>query len=490
MKQKIEFENLSALEIGSLVRNRKVTAIEVLEYFIRRIERLNPELNAFTYTKFEEARSCAKQLDDRISAGYKAGIFAGVPFALKDFLPSKKGWSASHGGVPSLITIDDSDSEFCKALESADGIAVGKTNAPAFGFRGTCDNVLYGPTKNPFDPTYNSGGSSGGTASALAGGLIAIGEGGDAGGSIRVPAAWCNLFGFKPSAGLIPNLCRPDAWAATHPFCCNGGLTRCVEDAAALLSLMSRYEPRDPLSVDLPKKDYLSLLTAPAPSYRIAVTYDFGLFPVEEEIRKRLDEYVEKLRKLGFLVDFVSFDFHYSLHHIEETWLKSISFDTSIELELMKNKGFDIIKDHQNELPEPFIYWNKRAFESTAMDLYDFNKVRTDVLDAFLNVFSSYDLILSPTTGCLPVKNGRDTLGPTSIDGKPCDPVIGFALTYPINFIGFPAASIPAGLSSSGLPIGLQIVGRKWHDEDVLRLAKSIEDAAPWATNFRFAKVR
>ncbi|MBQ4459815.1 MAG: amidase, partial [Clostridia bacterium] len=268
-------ELLSAAEIGREVNAGHISPTEVVRFFEERIEAHNKDLNAFVYTKFEYAEDAAKQLEERLARGEDVGPFAGVPFALKDFLPSKKGWTHSHGGVKSLIREDPVDSEFTKAMEAAGGIALGKTNAPAYGFRGTTDNKLYGPTRNPFDLRYNAGGSSGGSAAAVAGGLVPIAEGGDAGGSIRIPAAWCNLFGFKASVGTIPSVCRPDAWSATHPYCFNGGLTRTVEDAAILLSYMGHYDPLDPLSLDHPHRDFTKLMERPLEGWRIAFTPDF-----------------------------------------------------------------------------------------------------------------------------------------------------------------------------------------------------------------------
>ncbi len=163
-----QLEYLSAAEIGREVNAGHISPTEVVRYFEQRIADGNGDLNAFVYTKFEEAEAAARQLEERLARGEDVGPFAGVPFALKDFLPSKKGWTHSHGGVKALIREDPVDSEFTKAMEAAGGIAIGKTNAPAFGFRGTTDNHLYGPTCNPFDHRYNAGGSSGGSAAAVA----------------------------------------------------------------------------------------------------------------------------------------------------------------------------------------------------------------------------------------------------------------------------------------------------------------------------------
>ena len=153
-----ELETLSALELGEKVNFKEISPVEVIEYFRARVEARNPSINAFVYTKFDEAMKEAEELEKMILAGDHFKPLAGVPIGLKDFLPTKKGWTASHGGVPSLITVDDCDSEFYKAARSLGAIAIGKTNAPSFGFRGVCDNKLYGPTSTPFNVEYNSGG--------------------------------------------------------------------------------------------------------------------------------------------------------------------------------------------------------------------------------------------------------------------------------------------------------------------------------------------
>ncbi|MCR5275534.1 MAG: hypothetical protein K6E26_09270, partial [Clostridiales bacterium] len=164
----MELEKLSGVELGKEVRSGHITPTEVIRYFQARIEKRNPSLNAFTYTKFDDAFSDAKALEEKLLHHEEVGPLAGVPVGLKDFLPSKKGWTNSHGGVKSLIREDPEDSMFYIAAREAGAIAVGKTNAPAFAMRGTCDNYLYGPTRNPFDTKFNSGGSSGGSAAAVA----------------------------------------------------------------------------------------------------------------------------------------------------------------------------------------------------------------------------------------------------------------------------------------------------------------------------------
>ena len=474
-------ELLSAYEIGQLVNSKKIKPTEVVAYFKRRILSLNSDINAFTDLHFLEAEKEAQKLEIRIKNGEFVGPFAGVPFALKNFLSSKKGWKHNFGGLKSLSVIDEVDSEFCKAMEKAGGIAIGKTNAPVFGFRGTTDNRLNGPTRNPFDLRYNAGGSSGGSAAAVVMGLVPIAEGGDAGGSIRIPASWCNLYGFKASVGTIPSVNRPDAYSCTHPFCFNGGLTKSVTDAAILLNYMAKYDPRDPYSVPRNEIDYVKEMKKPIKGYKIAFTYDFDIFQVEDEVKEIVFNAAKKLEKLGAKVDLVHFNMKRCQNELAEIWCESISIDTAIELPYLVRDGLDL-----KELPEEFIRHNENVSRWGLKELENFNFVRSELYDAFQDVFDNYDIIISPTTACLPVLNveNGNTVGPQRINDKEIEPLIGFAETFLVNFTGHPAASIPAGFSKSGLPVGMQIIGKRYKDEDVLRVSYNYEKTNPWMDEF------
>ena len=475
-------ETLSAAALGRAVKAGQVSPTQVVDYFARRIEVRNPSLNAFVYTKFQEARDAAKLLERRLAKGEDPGPFAGVPFGLKDFLPSKKGWTNSHGGVRALIQQDPFDSEFCRAMEAAGGIAIGKTNAPAFAFRGTCDNKLYGPTSTPFAVGYNSGGSSGGSAAAVADGLVPIAEGSDGGGSIRIPAAWCGVFGYKASVGTIPSVCRPDAWAATHPYCFNGGLTRTVEDSAILLNCMARHEPRDPLSLPRTEPDYTGHLNRSLKGWRIGFTPDFGVFPTEPEVAHAVEQAALRFAEAGAVVEPVSFSLRHSALELAECWCRSICVDTAIALALWRQEGLDLVGAHRRELPEEFIFWNERAARGGILDYYAFNCIRTELYDALQTALADFTLIVSPTTSCLPVRNRTDgnTTGPRSICGQETEPLIGFCQTFFANFTGHPAASVPVGLSQSGLPIGMQLIGRRFRDGDLFAAAAAFERIQPW----------
>lgn len=475
-------ENLSGVELGREVSEGHITPTEVIDFFAERIEKRNPGINAFVYTKFDDARAEAKKLEARMARGEDVGPLAGVPVGLKDFLPSKKGWTNSHGGVKSLIRVDEADSVFYDSAVRAGAIAVGKTNAPAFAFRGTCDNKLYGPTRNPFNTEYNSGGSSGGSAAAVADGLVPISEGSDGGGSIRIPSAWCSCFGFKASVGTIPSVCRPDGWMATHPYCFNGAITRTVLDSAVMMNYMAYHDPRDPLSLDRGKRDFTELMKKPIKGLRIAFTADFDIFTVDPEVAGIVEAAAHSLEEAGAIVEQVHFGFKHSQNDFANLWCRSICIDTAIDMELWKKEGFDLVRDHRDELPEEFIYWNEEALRSSIMDYRYFNELRTEILDEQENIFEKYDIIISPVTICPPVKNASDgnTRGPEMMNGQRIEPLIGFCETFFENFAGNPAASVPAGLTATGLPVGMQIIGKKFLDEDVFAAAHAFEEISPW----------
>ena len=473
----MKLENLSGLEIGKLVNNGELSPREVITYFFDIIESKNSEINAFTYLKLKEALQSAKSLETKLLRGEYCGPLAGVPVGLKDFLDTKSGWLNSHGGVKSLIREDKFDSEFTRAVESLGAIPVGKTNAPSFGFRGTTDNKLYGPTHNPYNLEYNSGGSSGGSCAAVGGKLIPLAECGDAGGSGRIPASWCNCFGFKPSAGLIPSICRPDAWAATHPYCSGGPASRFIKDAGVVVDAMQRFLLKDPLSVPIKPKNLAS--RRPIKGMKIGFTFDFSLFPeCDTEIKDKMVKAFQLLLDAGAeCVEHVDFTFHHSLNEFENAWLLGINIDDSLSDEMTI-----FIQTHQDELPKELVFWNHLARNATMRDYKKFHEIRTDALDAHIKPFEKYDVILAPVTGCMPVKNADDgcTKGPDSISGQHVDSIIGFSYTYLENFTGFPAASVPIGFGDNNLPIGLQVIGKRYFDEDVFTVAYALEEANPW----------
>ena len=234
----------SAAELAARVKRRELSPVEIVDACIEHIEARNPSLNAFVYLGFDDARQRARAAELAVIAGQQLGPLHGVPSAMKDLFDFKPGWKSTFGGIPALKDmVVDLTCVYAERIKRAGAILVGKTNGPVMGFRGTCDNYLFGPTRNPFNVARNSGGSSGGSASAVADGLVPIAEGTDGGGSIRIPSAWCGVYGFKASFGRIPYVSRPNAFSGDVPYLFEGTITRTVEDAAIGISALTGYHP-------------------------------------------------------------------------------------------------------------------------------------------------------------------------------------------------------------------------------------------------------
>ena len=218
---------MSATELAARIRRRELSPVEVVDAIICRIEVRNPSLNAFVYHGHDEARKRAIKAEETLMAGSDIGPLHGVPTAMKDLLDFKPGWVTTFGGIRTFKDfVADFYCTYAERMEQAGAILLGKTNSPVMGLRGTCDNYLFGPSRNPFNLNKNAGGSSGGSAAAVADGLVPIAEGTDGGGSIRIPAAWTGTYGYKASFGRVPLLSRPNAFAGDTPFILEGPITR------------------------------------------------------------------------------------------------------------------------------------------------------------------------------------------------------------------------------------------------------------------------
>lgn len=375
-------------------------------------------------------------------------------------------------------------------MEAAGAILVGKTNSPVMGLRGTCDNYLFGPTRNPFDLTKNSGGSSGGSAAAVADGLLPLAEGTDGGGSIRIPAAWCNLYGFKASFGRVPFTGRPNAFAWLNPFIFEGPLTRTVQDAALALDVLSGYDARDPFALDEEVSFSDSLHTSIA-GWRIAYTPDFGTFPVDPRVAAVVESAVKSFEQAGATVDVVDVDLGYDQRELSDLWARLIIPLNIDGLEGLKEQGYDLLGAHRGDFPPEYLRWLDEGYRMTALDVLRDQKMRTRVYDALQGVLGTYDLLVSPTLATLPVDNAADgnTLGPSSINGVEVDPLIGWCLTYLLNFTGHPAASVPAGFVD-GLPVGMQVIGRRYADAAVLAASAAFEQVRPWSDAYARCRKR
>jgi amidase len=479
-----ELARVSATQLAQRIRERELSAVEVLEAVIARIDERNPSLNALVYLAFDEARERAQAADAALAAGEALGPLHGVPTAIKDLFDFKPGWPATLGGIPALRDhVIDARGMWAERMEAAGAIVVGKTNSPVMGFRGTCDNPLFGPTRNPFDLTRNSGGSSGGAAAAVADGLLSFAEGTDAGGSIRIPAAWCNVYGFKQSFGRAPLAVRPNAFGGVSPFIFEGFVTRTVADAALALTALSGPDPRDPLSFAF-HDDPIAAVRRSVRGMRIGYSPDMGGFPVDPAVAAVVDEAVQALAAAGAHVEPVEIRLPCDQRELSDLWSRLLTPLNLDALQGLEAAGYDLLGEHRDQLPPQYLRWMDEGLRATERDVARDQHMRTRVLEAIQAVFDDHDLLVTPTLGCLPVPNAEvagETVGPSEIEGVAVDELIGWCLTYPINFTGHPAASVPAGLADGRYPVGMQIVGRLGADVDVLAASAALERVRPWA---------
>ena len=486
-----ELAYVTVAELAGRIRRGDLSPVEVLEATIERIRARNPSLNALVHLDFDGARRAARDVERGLARGAPAGPLHGVPTALKDLFDFKPGWPATFGGIRALRDFRlDAHCVFAHRVERAGAILVGKGNSPVMGFRGTCDNPLFGPTRNPFDTTRNSGGSSGGCAAAVADGLLPFAEGTDGGGSIRIPASWCGIYGYKPSFGRVPSVSRPNAFSGTDPFRSEGPLTRTVEDAALVLNAITGPDPRDPLCLD-ETADFTAALGRSIVGWRIAYSPNYDVFPVDRRVTAVVAQAVRAFEDAGAHVEEVDLGLRRDQRELSDMWSRLILPNNVAWIERFKTHGIDLLADHPDDLPPRYRAWLASVDARTTRDVARDQEMRTEVYDAFQGILGDFHLIVGPTVSALPVVNRDDgeTVGPSEVEGVEVDELIGWCPTFLVNFTGHPAASIPAG-SVKGLPVGMQIIGRRHADADVLTASAAFERLRPWRAGYEMAARR
>jgi amidase len=481
----------TVVELAGRIRRRELSPVEVLEATIERIEARNPSLNALVYLGFDDARAAAHDAESALTSGAAVGLLHGVPAAIKDLFDFKPGWPATFGGIRALRDFKlDTYCAFAERAEQAGAILVGKGNSPVMGFRGVCDNPLFGPSCNPFDTSRNTGGSSGGCAAAVADGLLTFAEGTDGGGSIRIPASWCGIYGYKQSFGRVPYISRPNAFGGTDPFLFEGPLTRTVEDAALVLTAIAGYDPRDPLVID-DRADFTGAVRGSIEDMRIAYTPNYDVFPIDRRVAGVVADAVRVFEDAGAHVEEVELGIRRDQRELSDLWCRLIMPINVAGIEGLKAAGIDLLRDHADDLPPQYREWLDRGYALTALDIANDQAMRTEVFDALQEVLGRYDLIVGPTLSALPVENGNDgnTVGPAEVEGVAVDPLIGWCPTYLVNYTGHPAASVPAGMAD-GLPVGMQIIGRRYADADVFAASGTFERLRPWRDTYRIPAER
>jgi amidase/aspartyl-tRNA(Asn)/glutamyl-tRNA(Gln) amidotransferase subunit A len=469
---------MSATELAAGIAAGEHSPEAVVDAYLDRISERNGRTNAYVTVLEDRARTQAQEVANALADGDDVGPLAGVPVAIKDLAPMS-GIRTTFGSKLFADNVAETDAIIVERLESAGAIPLGKTNSCEFGHKGTTDNRLFGPTSTPFDNDRNAGGSSGGSAAAVADGLAPLAHGGDGGGSIRIPAACCGVFGLNPSYGRIPQDARPDAFNEHTPFVRRGPLTRTVEDAALMLDVLSGTDPRDLFSLPDPAGEFLPATDRPIDELSVAYSPDLGLFPLVDPVREVLDDAVDAFATAGADVVQVDPPFDHSLQEMFEAWKTTWRTIYAGLAEGFRVEGTNFI-ENRDQLSPAFADIVEEGLELTVPELKRANRVRTSVADAIQAVHDDHDLLVTSTLTRPPVRNTQETIGPDTVDGTFVGSPIGWCLTYPFNLVPNPSASVPAGLDDKGLPVGMQVIGRRFADDTVLAASAAIERERPW----------
>ena len=459
-----------AYEQAALIASKRVSPVELAAMYFERIERLDGQLNAYLTLTRDEAMAAARAAEDAVMRGDALGPLHGVPISIKD-LQMTKGVRTTMGSLAYKDQVPDSDSAVVERVKAAGAVMLGKTNTPEFGLLGANENRLGEECRNPWDTARTSGASSGGAGAAVAAGLCALGTGGDGGGSIRIPASFCGIYGIKPTQGRVSSFSGVAPAAPTGNLLSQQGpMSRNVRDSAILLQAMAGYDGRDVSSLRAPVPDFVGALDRDISGLRIAWSADYGYAGVDPEVIEISAAAARVFEGLGCSVD----ESGLALESAFETWWPLFSANIAAT------------QGHLLDDPaDPLTWYGRMAIEDGArLSAADYARAlggRDRMISQFADVFDDCDLLLSPTMATTAFPVGEY---PEQVAGKRNATRRGWGFlpfTHPINTIGHPAASVPCGFSADGLPVGLHIVGRKRDEATVLAASAAYERAAPWA---------
>ncbi len=463
----------SAVKLREILSSQEISAVELTEIFIERIEKKNPKVNAYCTPTFDVARQMAKEADKRELSGEKIPKLNGIPTSVKDLMCTK-GILTTFGNKIYKDFIPEEDAEAVKRLKNAGIVILGKTNTPNFGYGGgKTDNMIFGLSKNPWNLSKTTGGSSGGAAAAVAAGLSPLALASDGGGSIRHPATLCGVYGLKANRGRVSTyqntpLKSIPGFHTTH----YGPITRYVEDAALMLDVLKGPYALDSHTLPAQPGSYLESLKTKPDKLKIALSLNLGYV-------KLLDKEVEKaVRNAASLLSGLDWS-------VEEPKLKIKNPEPPMTLvwsSLYAAQYSTLYKKH----PDAFEPQLARLIEA-GMNISSVEFLKTQIKSkkffvAIAKLLQEYDILLTPTIATIPFDNGK--MFPDQIDGKNISPTGWMPFTFPFNLTGHPAATIPVGFSESGLPIGMQIVGRMFDETTVLQVSKAMQDLLPWQNIF------
>jgi amidase len=451
----------SAIALRCMIAARDISPVELLEACIQRIEQVNPFVNAVTATCFDRARTEARAAERTVQNGEPLGLLHGLPVGVKDLEPTA-GLLTTFGSPSFRDHVPASDIELVARLRRAGGIVAGKTNVPEMGAGGNSRNPVWGATGNPFHPNLNAGGSSGGSAAALACDMLPVCTGSDTGGSLRIPASKCGVVGFRPSPGVVPNVRKQLGWT---PISVVGPMGRTVADACLQLAASAGMHAGDPLSYPLDPLAFLAPPSAELGKLRVAYTTDFGTCDVDPDIRATFAAKIAAMRHLFGRCDAVHFDLG-DVHRCFDV-LRAEAFVAGTRAAYQK--------DPDSLGPNP-----RANYElGTTMSLLDSawaQAEQTRILQRFQDTFAEYDLVLAPTTPVSPFPWTEPFA--RIVDGKAQSNYYRWlALTYVVTLTTHPALTLPCGTDAKGLPFGLQIVGPFRGDRQVLSAALAMEAA-------------
>jgi len=468
MTKSYDFAGLDATTQAQLVRKRQVKPIELVDFAIARIERLNPKINAVITKMFEEARANAKRkIPD--------GPFKGVPFLLKDIIAEYKGARFAEGTAFSEEYVSTQDSELVARFKRAGLIVLGKTNAPELGIQPTTEPRRFGASHNPWDLNRTTGGSSGGSAAAVASRMVPMAHGNDGGGSIRIPASCCGIFGLKPTRGR--NTLAPNFGDFMNGLVCEHALTISVRDSAALLDATSGPGLGDPYFAPPPKRPFLKEVGAPTGKLRIGYMTEAATgAPVHAECVKALLETVKLCKSLGHRVEEarMEVDGQAATGAFVTVWFSSFAW----ELDMMTKKyGRQPTADQFEPLT-----WAIResGLKNSALDYINAVQALQKLSRDVAPMFEKFDVVLTPTLAEPPLKLG-------SFDSPPENPFLGFLraasfapFTPFCNITGQPAMSVPLYWNKDGLPMGSHFIAKYGDEATLFRLAAQLEKEKPW----------
>jgi amidase len=477
---------MTAADLAMAIRTRRLSPVEVIDAVLAQIDRINPAVNAIVTVTAEEARAAARAAESAVMEGKPLGALHGVPVSVKD-LTFTKGIRTTLGSLAYADHVPTEDALIVERLHRAGAILIGKTNTPELGAGANTKNRVFGPTRNPWKLTHTCGGSSGGAAVALATGMGPIAEGSDLGGSLRIPASFCGVVGFRTSPGVVPAYPTQLAW---DPLAINGPMARTVLDTALMLSVIAGPDARAPMSIPVDAERWVEAAQAPEVvsdatsatrphrrpdsrpdkgEWRAAWSPDLGLTLVDREVAQTAGEAARAFEDMGCAVE---------EEHPDFSDIRGIIHGT---------RGTRMAALHADLLPKwrekmnPDLVWNiEQGLGLTARQWGEAEVARTALWHRVRKFFETYDFLLTPTVAVPPFPLETDY--PKEINGRQVETYVDwFLLTYAVTLTGLPAISVPAGWTASGLPVGLQIVGPWRGETEVLRAAAAFEVVRPWS---------